>query len=207
MAWVALIPWFGVWVDHPQLSLKRTLRVALAGGLAFWVPAIQWVRLSDPSAWPGWLIMSLVLALWWPIMAVCVSRLHLRNHWPLWMVWPVVWGFQEIAREYYLTGFPWYHLSHTQFRQTWLIQISDLGGASLLSVLMVSIQALVFLPRQTLGLDRCSKVLAHRRQINCRKPCSDNHLRPVSHPHSPIRARPDGRPPAIRRAPISQAKS
>ena len=142
MAWVALIPWFGVWVDHPQLSFKRTLRVALAGGLAFWVPAIQWVRLSDPSAWPGWLIMSLVLALWWPIMAVCVSRLHLRNHWPLWMVWPVVWGFQEIAREYYLTGFPWYHLSHTQFRQTWLIQISDLGGASLLSVLMVAIQAL-----------------------------------------------------------------
>ena len=66
---------------------------------------------------------------------------------------------------------------------------------------------LVFFRRQTLDLDRCSKMLAHRCQNHCRKPCPDNHLRPVSHPHSPIRARPYGRPPAIGRAPISQAKS
>ncbi|MEI7921954.1 MAG: apolipoprotein N-acyltransferase [Planctomycetota bacterium] len=143
MAWVALVPWFGVWVDHPQLSFRRTLRVALTGGLAFWVLAIQWVRLSDPSAWPGWLVMSLVLAVWWPIMAVLVRRLYIRNRWPLWVVWPAVWGFQEISREYYLTGFPWYHVAHTQFRQTWLIQISDIGGASMLSLLLVAVQALV----------------------------------------------------------------
>ena len=142
MAWVALVPWFGVWVDHAQLSSKRTLRVALTGGLAFWLPAIQWVRLSDPSAWPGWLVMSLTLAVWWPIMAVVVRRLNLRNGWPLWASFTAAWGFQEIGREYYMTGFPWYDLAHSQFRQTWLIQASDLAGASVLSLLMVAVQAL-----------------------------------------------------------------
>lgn len=142
LAWVALIPWFGVWVDHRQLSFKRTLRVALIGGLTFWLPAIQWVRLSDPSAWPGWLVMSLTLAVWWPIMAIVVRRLYVRNGWPLWVAFTAAWGFQEIGREYYMTGFPWYDLAHSQFRQTWLIQASDLGGATLLSLVMVALQSL-----------------------------------------------------------------
>ena len=85
--------------------------------------------------------MSLALAIWWPVMALLVRRLNVRNGWPVTIVWPVVWGFQEIGREYYMTGFPWYHLAHSQFRQTWLIQIADLGGASLLSVLLVAFQA------------------------------------------------------------------
>jgi apolipoprotein N-acyltransferase len=143
LAWFALIPWFGNSIATPTLSRRRTALTALAGGLAFWTPALQWVRLSDPSAWPGWLVMSLALAVWWPIMALLVRRLHLRNGWPVWLAWPIVWGFQEIGREYYMTGFPWYHLAHSQFRQTWLIQIADLGGASLVSVIMVSMQAWV----------------------------------------------------------------
>lgn len=143
LAWFALIPWFGTWVDQPGLSRRRVVSSAFVGGLSFWLPAVQWVRLSDPSAWAGWLVMSLALAVWWPIMALLVRRLHMRNGWPLWAAWPVAWGVQEIAREYYMTGFPWYHLAHSQFRQTWLIQAADLGGASLVSVLMAAVQAWV----------------------------------------------------------------
>ncbi|MBI1325888.1 apolipoprotein N-acyltransferase [bacterium] len=143
LASIALISWFGNSVAAPPLSRRRTFLSALVGGIAFWLPALQWVRLSDPSAWAGWLVMSLALAIWWPVMAMLVRRLHVRNGWPVTIVWPVVWGFQEIGREYYMTGFPWYHLAHSQFRQTWLIQIADLGGASLLSVLLVGFQAWV----------------------------------------------------------------
>lgn len=142
LAWVALVPWFGLWVDHPHLSFKRLMRVALVGGLCFWLPAIQWVRLSDPSAWVGWLIMSLALALWWPIMVALVYRLHVQNRWGLLLSWVVVWGTQEIGREYYMTGFPWYHLAHSQFRQVWLIQTADLLGTSSLSLLMIALQVL-----------------------------------------------------------------
>lgn len=141
LAWVALIPWFGNSVAGPALSMRRTALSAMLGGIAFWLPAVQWVRLSDPSAWAGWLVMSLALAIWWPAMALIVRRIQARNDWPIWVIWPVVWGFQEIGREYYMTGFPWYHLAHSQFRQTWLIQIADLGGASIVSVFLVAAQA------------------------------------------------------------------
>ncbi|MFM1800849.1 MAG: hypothetical protein RJA81_201 [Planctomycetota bacterium] len=143
MGWLALIPWFGIWVDHPNLSRRRLLRVSFVGGMSFWIPAIQWVRLSDPSAWVGWLVMSMALAIWWPMMALLVDRIHRRNGWSLLSAWTVVWGFQEIGREYYLSGFPWYHLAHSQYRQVWLIQISDLFGTTTLSLIMVAFQVLV----------------------------------------------------------------
>lgn len=142
LAWVALVPLAGNWVDQPKLSRYRHLRIGLAGGLTFWLLAINWVRLSDPSAWAGWLVMSLALAVWWPVMLLLVRQLHEKNGWPLCPSWVVVWGFQEFAREYYLSGFPWYYLAHTHYRQLWLIQVADIAGTTAISLLMVAVNVL-----------------------------------------------------------------
>lgn len=143
LAWVALVPLAGIWVDQPKLSRRRHLRVGLAGGLTFWLLAIKWVRLSDPSAWVGWLIMSLALAVWWPFMLLLVHQLHEKKGWPLMPSWVLAWGFQEFAREYYLSGFPWYYLAHTHYRQLWLIQVADIAGTTAISLLMVAVNVIV----------------------------------------------------------------
>lgn len=143
LAWVALVPLAGIWVDHPKLSRRRLLRIGLVGGLTFWLLAIKWVRLSDPSAWVGWLVMSLALAVWWPIMLLLVRQLHQIKNWPLLPSWVVTWGFQEFAREYYLSGFPWYYLAHTHYRQVWLIQVADIAGTTAISLLMIAVNVLI----------------------------------------------------------------
>jgi apolipoprotein N-acyltransferase len=143
LGWVAMVPFLGIWVDMPTLSRRRMLRVSLVGGLTFWLLAINWVRLSDPSAWVGWLVMSLALAVWWPVMSLLVWQLHRKRQWPLVASWVVVWGFQEFGREYYLSGFPWYYLAHTQYRQVWLIQVADIGGTTVISLLMIAINAII----------------------------------------------------------------
>src|SRR5258707_6239091 len=64
LAWVALAPLFGLIVS-PR-SRGALYGGAWLGGFLFWLLSIQWVRLTDESAWLAWVAMALTLSLWWP---------------------------------------------------------------------------------------------------------------------------------------------
>ena len=61
LAWIALVPVF--WLATLPGPPKKTYLAAWAGGLAFWMLALEWVRICDPNAWLGWLLMGLVFSL------------------------------------------------------------------------------------------------------------------------------------------------
>ena len=48
----------------------------------------------------------------------------------------------EFLRAYFLTGFPWYYLAHSQFRHSYLIQIADFTGSLGISLLDRRVQRL-----------------------------------------------------------------
>jgi apolipoprotein N-acyltransferase len=138
-AWIALVPLF-------RMIVRPGSRLALyggawAGGLAFWLLAVQWVRLTDPGAWMGWGLMALVLSLEWPIFLalgrLAVGRLGL----PLLVAAPTLWVALEFVRAYLCTGFPWYYLAHSQHGTLWLIQSADFAGALGLSYLIAGFNA------------------------------------------------------------------
>ena len=64
LAWIALVPLF--WLATLRGPRAKTYLAAWAGGLVFWLLALEWVRMCDASAWIGWLLMALVFSLWWP---------------------------------------------------------------------------------------------------------------------------------------------
>jgi apolipoprotein N-acyltransferase len=139
LAWFALAPLFG-------LIVRPGARLALyggawLGGAAFWLLAIQWVRLADSGAWLGWVTMALVLSLWWPVFLalgrLAVGRLRL----PLMIAAPILWVGLEFVRAYSFTGFPWYYLAHSQHRVLPLIQSADFAGALGLSFLIAGVNA------------------------------------------------------------------
>jgi apolipoprotein N-acyltransferase len=138
-AWIALVPLF-------RLIVRPGARPALyagawVGGLAFWLLAIQWVRLTDPGAWLGWVVMALALSLEWPLF-VALGRLAVgRLGVPLLLAAPTLWVSLEFVRAYVLTGFPWYYLAHSQHRTLWLIQSADVAGALGLSFLIAGFNA------------------------------------------------------------------
>jgi len=141
LAWIALVPLF--WLATLRVARFKTYLAAWFGGFVFWVLALEWVRLSDPSAYLGWLLMALVFSLWWPGFLALTRWAVFRLRVPLILAAPLIWVGLEYVRAYFLSGFPWYYLAHSQYRRFYLIQIADLTGSLGISFLIVVFNALL----------------------------------------------------------------
>ncbi|MEU7942732.1 apolipoprotein N-acyltransferase [Microbispora bryophytorum] len=110
------------------LRLRRAAWIGYAGGLAFLLPTLAWVR---PIGDDAWLALSGIESLFWAAlacMAVLVMRLRL---WPLWVA--CLWVVQEWARGLFpVGGFPWARLAFSQGESPYT-GFAALGGAPLVS--------------------------------------------------------------------------
>lgn len=140
-AWVALVPLFLMVMDPRRRPILGP--ATFLGAFAFWLLAIQWILAVDRSAWTGWLAMAAALALF-TVGFVWFTRIVIRRlAWPITVVAPVVWVAFEYVRAHVLTGFPWYYLAHSQFRQIYWTQISDFSGSLGLSFLIALVNAAI----------------------------------------------------------------
>ena len=93
-------------VTLPGPRLGRPTSAAWAGGLVFWLLALQWLRLLDASAWLGWLVMALVFSLWWPVFLALARWAVFRLRIPLMLAAPIIWVGLEFLRAYFLERLP-----------------------------------------------------------------------------------------------------
>lgn len=141
LAWFALAPLFTL--VRSQAPRWSTYLGAWLGGLTFWLLAVQWVRYTDPSAWLGWIALASYLSLYWPTFLLIARWIDRRGTLPLILVAPLVWVALEYLQAHALTGLPWFHLAHSQFRFVELIQIADLTGVWGISLLVAAVNALL----------------------------------------------------------------
>lgn len=139
LGWVCLLPLLMlVPIARPTQGMYRGLYL---GGLCFWVPALQWMRLGDPTMYVAWLALAAYLAVYFPLF-IGLTRLAVhRCHVPFVLAAPVAWVGLEWVRSHLLTGFPWYFLAHSQHNWIEMIQVSDLVGAYGVSFVMVACSA------------------------------------------------------------------
>jgi apolipoprotein N-acyltransferase len=154
LAWLALVPLF--WLSVQAGSRWRIYLSAWTGGLAFWIPALQWIRHADSSAVLAWLVMALIFSFWWPVFILVVRIAVFRLRVPLILAAPIIWVGLEYSRAFILSGFPWYQLAHSQYRIAYLIQIADVTGSLGLSLLIATVNALI-VDLSTLPLIRTTK--------------------------------------------------
>jgi len=127
LAWLAPLPWLAV-IVRPELPTRRPFLAAWCGGLAYWLPAIHWLRLPHPATAIGWLLLSAYLACYLPLFVWSARRLVHRWRWPLVPAATVAWVACEHLRGSLLGGFTFAGLGHTQWRWTSLIQAADAVG-------------------------------------------------------------------------------
>lgn len=127
LAWIALLP-LCLLIRLSRAPRHLWLTTGL-GGLLFWLPTLQWLRLGHESMYVAWFALATYLAAYWPafvgLSRVAVHRIGL----PIVLAVPLVWTGLEFLRAHLMTGFAWYQLGHTQYRWLELIQLSDILGA------------------------------------------------------------------------------
>lgn len=139
LALVALVPLMLLVLRED--SARRIYLGAWLGGLAFFLPGVQWLRYCDKDAWLGWLLLALYLSLYFPVF-VLSARLLCR--WlPLRLAAPAAWVGLEYVRMYLLSGFGWLLLAHSVWQWSWLIQIADVAGVYGVSFLLAFVNAVL----------------------------------------------------------------
>ena len=142
LAWVGPVPWLML-VRMPRLPDRRPYRALWLAGAAFWLIAIQWIRLPYWANIFGLLALAGYLGFYLPVFVglsrVAVHRLRV----PLWIAGPVVWTGLEWARARLLSGFLMASLAHTQVGHPRVIQIAELVGEYGVTFLIVLVAAAI----------------------------------------------------------------
>jgi apolipoprotein N-acyltransferase len=158
LAWVALLPWLAL-VRSPARPRTLYLLTYLVG-LAFYWPALQWMRVADPRMYVTWAALATYCPLYLPLALYLVRRLDRRTRLPLVVTFPVVWTALEFFRAEFMGGFAsrllgthqhdypggftWYFLGYSQHDFLEVIQVADLAGVYGVSFLLCAVNALLF---------------------------------------------------------------
>ncbi|MCT9934399.1 apolipoprotein N-acyltransferase [Planotetraspora sp. A-T 1434] len=111
---------------------RRAAWLGYAGGAAFLLPALSWVR---PIGDDAWLALSGVESLFWAVLAVAAVLVMRLGLWPLWVA--CLWVAQEWARGVFpVGGFPWARVAFSQGRSPYT-EYAALGGAPLVTFAVV----------------------------------------------------------------------
>jgi apolipoprotein N-acyltransferase len=142
LAWIALVPLL-VLVRSPATAWRVTL-AAWLGGLVFFWPVLQWMRVADDRMYYTWAGLATYCSFYFPLAIAFLRVLDRRTRLPLILTVPAVWTALEYLRSWLMSGFPWYFLGHTQHDYLAVIQISDLAGAYAVTFLVAMVNALAF---------------------------------------------------------------
>jgi apolipoprotein N-acyltransferase len=142
LGWVALVPLLTL--VRAEASPRRIKLCAWLAGLAFFWPILSWMRVADYRMYYTWAMLATYCSLYFPVAIVLLRRLDRGTNLPLVVTVPAVWVGLEFIRSWLLTGFAWYYLGHTQHDFLAIIQVTDLGGVYLVSLLVAAVNAWLF---------------------------------------------------------------
>ena len=147
IAWFAPMLWMPLLMADRFVFSKSPKRlVRLLGNaythmwlahVVYWMIMLQGLRLAHWTTHFGWLALGLYLGIYLPcfifVGRCCVHRLRM----PVALAAAISWITFEWLRGYIISGFSMACLSHTQTEHLMLIQIADLGGNQMISLLIM----------------------------------------------------------------------
>jgi apolipoprotein N-acyltransferase len=137
LAWVSLVPL--VLVCSPDARPKALALAAYLVSLVYWLGNLYWVF---PVTIVGWAVYCLYQGLLWPIVALGLRYCRIKKV-PLILAVPVLFVGAERLQGFFLGGFFWRFLAHSQYQNIRLIQIADIFGAAGVSFLIAMVNALI----------------------------------------------------------------
>ncbi len=140
LAWVGPVPWL-LLARTERLPGRRPYLALWLAGAAYWLAAIQWIRLPHWANIFGLFFLAAYLGTYLPVFVGLTRVAVHRMRAPLWIAGPVVWTGLELARAHLLSGFLMASLAHTQVESLRIIQMADLVGEYGVSFLIILVAA------------------------------------------------------------------
>ena len=137
LAYIAVVPF--VLVCSPQAKTKTLFFSAYIISLIYWLGNLYWIA---PVTTAGWLAFCIYTALLWPILALALRSCR-KGGIPLFIAVPILFVGAERLQGFFLGGFFWRFLAHSQYQNTTLIQIADIFGAAGVSFIIAMLSGLI----------------------------------------------------------------
>ena len=134
LAWIALVPWFILVVTEERSVYLNALFI----GTVFIFIQLSWLR---HVTYIAWILLSLYCAAYFLCFAFCSRFTIFRLKLPLVVIAPFTWVALEYIRSFFLSGFPWFFIGHTQYQYLPIIQVSDITGVYGVSFIIIMANA------------------------------------------------------------------
>jgi len=137
LAWISLVPF--ILACSPESRPRHLVPAAYIVSFCYWLANLYWVF---PITLAGWLAFCLYTAVLWPAVALCLRYCRAKKI-PLFLASGVLFVGAERLQGFFLGGFFWRFLAHSQYQNITLIQIADIFGAAGLSFLIAMVNGLL----------------------------------------------------------------
>ena len=133
--WFALVPWLFIIKTEKEIAFKSILI-----GSVFFLVNLAWLRYVTYS---GLLLLSFYSMGYFLAFSLLTKFIIIRFKLPLTVIAPFIWVSLEYVRSFFLTGFPWLFLGHSQYKNETLIQIADITGVYGISFTIVLVNSAI----------------------------------------------------------------
>jgi apolipoprotein N-acyltransferase len=137
LAWIAFVPF--IIACSPKARTWRLFFFGYVISLCYWLGNLYWVA---PVTIVGWLLFCLYTALLWPVLALCLRYCRTKKV-PLFLAAAILIVGIERMQGFFMGGFFWRFLAHSQYNNVTLIQIADIFGAGGVSFLIAMVNGLL----------------------------------------------------------------
>jgi apolipoprotein N-acyltransferase len=149
LAWFALVPLFFA-IEGKELY--QAFKLGVFAGLVSFLGILYWIIVAVhtygnvPLILSGLILLLLVayLSLYIGTFAFLLRLIQIRSGIQTILFAPILWVALEYLRSFFLTGFPWAYLGHTQYLNLPFIQMSDITGVYGLSFVILLVNATFF---------------------------------------------------------------
>lgn len=132
-------------------TASRAALLGLLAGLCWYIPLLHWITivLGTYAYMPRSLtfcalfLLALYMSCYPALFAAFTFRWRQRRGGFLFFA-PLLWVGLDYLRSFLFSGFPWQDLGYTQYKNTWFIQVADLGGHYAVTWLLVLCNCLLF---------------------------------------------------------------
>jgi apolipoprotein N-acyltransferase len=131
LSWIGFLPLFLLLEDKNPI---KAFGWCYLFGLIFFISVLYWLIHVTML---GWIILSIILALYFGLFGSVVSLSKKIKDVYLVLFFPCSWVCLEFLRGSLFTGFPWALMGYSQYKNLLIIQIADITGVYGISFLVL----------------------------------------------------------------------